>query len=80
MNRHLLVAPANPLSEKLGIRANMTITLINPPRNFTQTLGKSPDGITFQLEKNETCDSTIWFSQTREVLESNIHHIIAQAM
>jgi len=57
----------------------MTIALVNPSSNFTQTLGKTPKGVTFQLEKNETCDLTIWFSQAREDLESNIHHIIAQA-
>ena len=34
-----------PLPEKLGIKANVTVALVNPTRDFTNTLGILPNGV-----------------------------------
>ena len=36
-----------PLAEKLGLKPDATITLINPPSNYRKLLGKIPSGVKF---------------------------------
>jgi hypothetical protein len=61
-----------PLPDKLGIKAKMTVALVNPPRNFTNTLGNLPDGVQIQSVNLSNCDLTIWFCRSVEDLDSNI--------
>jgi CheY-like chemotaxis protein len=64
-----------PLAKKLGIKPNTTISLINPPIDFTETLGKLPEGTTITKTANENPDIVIWFTKTWKDLETNITNI-----
>ena len=41
-----------PLAEKLGIKPNAEVTLVNAPANYRKLLGKLPAGVKFS-ESNE---------------------------
>ncbi len=65
-----------PLAKKLGIKPNTTISLINPPPDFIETLGKLPDDTTITKNANEKADIVIWFTKTWNDLETNISNIV----
>jgi hypothetical protein len=65
-----------PLAKKLGIKPNNTITLINPPPDFMETLGKLPDDTAITKNANEKADIVIWFTKTWKDLETNITNIV----
>jgi len=64
-----------PLAKKLGIKLNTTIALINPPPDFTETLGKLPKGTTITKTANEKPNIVIWFTKTWKDLETGITKI-----
>jgi hypothetical protein len=57
-----------PLVQKLGIKANFRVGLINPPPFFEQSLGDLPEGVLFVSQPGQPCDLLIWFAQTRQEL------------
>ena len=67
------------LTDKLGIKANMTIALVDPPPDFTNTLGNLPNGVQIQKTNLSNCDLTIWFCLSVEDLDSNIQDIVSQS-
>lgn len=67
------------LPEKLGIKAKMTVALVNPPRNFTKTLGNLPDGVQIQKTNLSNCDLTIWFCVSVKDLDAYIQDIVSQS-
>jgi hypothetical protein len=93
LERAIANPPANPvvhestfagyagksLPDKLGIKAKMTVALVNPPRDFTNTLGNLPDGVQIQSVNLSNCDLTIWFCRSVEDLDSNIQEIVSQS-
>lgn len=64
-----------PLPKKLGIKASMTVGLLNPPEEFRQTLGSLPEGVTFRTNPKAGCDLLIWFARSREELAKRIRAI-----
>ncbi|MES0362189.1 MAG: hypothetical protein ABUK20_14815 [Anaerolineales bacterium] len=67
------------LPEKLGIKAKMTVALVNPPRDFTNTLGNLPDGVQIQKSNLSNCDLTIWFCVSVKDLDAYIQDIVSQS-
>jgi CheY-like chemotaxis protein len=65
-----------PLSKKLGIRPNTTLTLIDPPKNFTKTLGELPRSVRIQEQPSEKSDLIILFAETPKDLQNQIAKII----
>lgn len=57
-----------PLAEKLGIKPNAKITLINAPANYRKLLGKLPAGVKFS-DGNEFVHI---FATRRDVLERQL--------
>lgn len=59
-----------PVAKKLGIKPNTTIALVNPPENFTKTLGPLPKGVTIQRPSFHQSDLVILFTKTQEDLQN----------
>jgi CheY-like chemotaxis protein len=66
-----------PLAKKIGIKPNTTLTLINPPKDFTKTLGTLPQGVTIQ-QTLSLSDLIILFTETQEDLQNRIGKISAK--
>jgi len=64
-----------PLPKKLGIKENMTVALVNAPKDFATTLGELPAGV--QLKKKATGKEhlIIWFLRVRMELEDRIQEM-----
>jgi CheY-like chemotaxis protein len=57
-----------PLVKKLGIRANMTVALLDPPPDFEHNLPWLPEGVTWCSQAGAPCDLVIWFVRTYQEL------------
>lgn len=66
-----------PLVKKLGIKPNTTLALINPPKDFTKTLGTPPQGVTIQQTLSPS-DLIILFTETQEDLQNRMGEISAK--
>jgi CheY-like chemotaxis protein len=67
-----------PLAKKLGIKPNATIALINPPEDFTKTLGTLPQGVIIQKQPLSQSDLIILFAETQKDLQNRIANISAK--
>jgi hypothetical protein len=61
-----------PLVEKLGVKANSVVALVNAPAGFADTLGELPEGATLHENTRDPRDLTIWFTRSREELQDEI--------
>jgi hypothetical protein len=64
------------LVEKLGIRPQTRIAIINPPRGFRATLGKLPAGVTVTSRVSGTYPFMHFFTRDRAVLEKQIPRLL----
>src|SRR3990167_10548088 len=58
------------LQEKLGIKPNYIITLINHPERYERTLGKLPGTVTIALLNETMFDFIQMFTKEKQELES----------
>ena len=58
----------------------MTIAVVNPPGDFTKTLGRLPDGVQIKKINHSNGDLTIWFCRSVKDLDANIQDIVSQSM
>jgi CheY-like chemotaxis protein len=68
-----------PLSEKLGIKPDSAVGLVNAPDGFGGTLGELPDGARLCAAASEACALTIWFTRSGDELEREIANMAALA-
>lgn len=68
-----------PLADKLGIKANMRIALVDSPVDFIETLGELPANVQFRAKGDSHCDLTNWFIRSIEQLVDDIQDIISQS-
>jgi hypothetical protein len=61
-----------PLPKKLGIKADATLVLVNPPDRFERLLAPLPAGVTIGRSDRGARDLTIWFVTSRRELEGRI--------
>jgi hypothetical protein len=75
LKRALAAAPANPVvppqmmdrygsrpvAQKLGIKPDALVTVIDPPRNYESLLGTLPDGVQFSENQRQPGSITLWF-------------------
>jgi CheY-like chemotaxis protein len=66
------------LTKKLGIKPNTTLVLIDPPRDFTKTLGELPPSVTVQRQLSDQSDLIILFAETQKGLQDRITEIISK--
>jgi CheY-like chemotaxis protein len=64
-----------PLSDKLGLKPNLVVTLIDAPENFTELLTPMPKGIKIQQVLHQPSDLCIWFVTSRSTLEARLAEI-----
>ncbi|MFQ5825117.1 MAG: hypothetical protein ACE5JB_13780 [bacterium] len=68
-----------PLPKKLGIKANSVVVLVGAPRDFERNLGELPDGVLIRRAASGQCDLAIWFTKSRQDLESRLERMAALA-
>ena len=61
-----------PLPGKLGIKAGSVVTLVGAPKDFQQTLGRLPEGVTFRKQARSRCDLLIYFPKSSAELKRRI--------
>jgi CheY-like chemotaxis protein len=67
-----------PLSKKLGIKPNITLTPIDPPKDFTKTLGELPRSVRIQEQLSEKSDLIILFAETPKDLQNRMAKIVVE--
>jgi hypothetical protein len=68
-----------PLPKKLGIKAGTTRALVNPPDDFSSTLGRLPGDVEITSTARRGADVTLWFVLSSEVLGREIDDMAAVA-
>ncbi len=58
-----------PLSQKLGLKADSTVVLIDAPVGIEGLLAPLPDGVTLRRGNRGRREMTIWFVTSRRELE-----------
>jgi len=61
-----------PLVDKLGIKPNTRIAIINAPRGYRATLGKLPTGVTVGSAVRRSLPFIQCFVKSRDVLETRL--------
>jgi hypothetical protein len=61
-----------PLAKKLGMRAGMTVFLVNAPRGFEDTLGDLPKGVRLRRRSRGPCDLVLWFPRSKRDLDERV--------
>jgi hypothetical protein len=61
-----------PLPQKLGIKADSVVVLVDAPPEFEKTLGDIPDGAVLRRGPDRLGDVTLWFTTERSQLETRI--------
>ena len=65
-----------PLVKKLGIKPQTRVALVDAPKDFEQTLGTLPPGVTIQSGNRGRRDLTIWFVSSRSVLRRRVSAMV----
>ena len=66
-----------PLPKKLGIKAGMSILLIDSPENVEKVLGPLPEETRLVRRPGSSVDLILWFVRSRRDLERRIPAIVA---
>jgi hypothetical protein len=61
-----------PLPQKLGIKANAIVTVINAPENYARLLGKLPENVQFRTQMSNKADFVHFFMTSRRELEKQL--------
>ena len=64
------------LPKKLGIKAHMTVALVNAPEDFESTLGELPAGVVLRRNLRGKPDLTLWFATSRKELEGKLPRMV----
>lgn len=65
------------LAAKLGLKSGLTVYLVNPPKNYGDTLGPLPEAITFVAPPEPAIDIIQFFTKSRSELETEIPRLKA---
>ncbi|MFH2056343.1 MAG: hypothetical protein ABIJ61_10325, partial [bacterium] len=66
-----------PLPQKLGIKPEMLVILVNAPEDFEQTLGKLPKGATLRRQLRGRSELVIWFAKSQSELERRLQSVLS---
>jgi CheY-like chemotaxis protein len=64
-----------PLVDKLGIKMDAVVGLVDAPAGFEEMLGKLPDGVRFAEGVSDSSDLIIWFVRSYDDLQEGIASI-----
>ena len=65
-----------PLVEKLGIKDESVVGLVNAPTDFRHTLGQLPPGAKLCETADNQCNLAIWFNRSADDLQRAISAIV----
>ena len=65
-----------PLPEKLGIKKNAVVALVNAPKGIQETLGELPEGAVLKSGLQSIGDLTLWFVRSRAELEKGMRKMV----
>jgi len=68
-----------PLPEKLGVKPDSILALLDAPQGFEGTLGELPGTVAVQRHLDQRPDVTLWFLTTKGDLDSGIERVGAIA-
>ncbi len=68
-----------PLPKKLGMKADSVLALVNAPEGFEEILGDLPEDVVLHHDVCAPAELTLWFTRSREELESRIEGLTASA-
>jgi CheY-like chemotaxis protein len=71
MKNSLQAYSNTPLPQKLGIKENILVGLIDPPKNLKQTIGDLPDGVKLVKNPKQKSDLFLLFALFMGGLENN---------
>jgi hypothetical protein len=54
-------APGRTAAQKMGIRADSTVGLIDPPADYAKVIGELPQGVVMEEDSGRVCPVTVWF-------------------
>jgi CheY-like chemotaxis protein len=60
------------LGDKLGIKANSAVALLNAPLDFAGTLEPLPEGVALRRQMGEDVDLVLWFVRTHRELQEGL--------
>jgi hypothetical protein len=68
-----------PIAEKLGLKTDNTLAVINSPETFEQDLARFPSGINVAFEMVKDMDTVLWFAESPRELEHGLTSIVEVA-
>ena len=63
------------VAQKLGIRENTRVALIDPPSGYARLLGALPAGASLEEEPEEPLAITLWFVRDPDTYQSGLPHM-----
>jgi hypothetical protein len=64
-----------PLAKKLGIKAPLTMLLINPPEEYLMWIGGVPDGVKLVVKAKKPLDAVHLFAVERKFLDAVVSRL-----
>jgi CheY-like chemotaxis protein len=68
---------STPILKKLGVKENSSLSLVDAPDGFGESLGRLPEGVTIGEKFRRGADLTMWFVRSRMELERGIKNVAA---
>lgn len=65
-----------PLPRKLGIKEGSSVLLIDPPEDFSETLGPLPEGASLHTGPGGPAQLAVWFTRSRADLEGRMEEVL----
>jgi CheY-like chemotaxis protein len=66
-----------PVVEKLGVRPDMRVCLLNAPPGFARRLEPKPPGVSYTARSNAECDLFVVFVRTRDELAAQLSKLLS---
>jgi CheY-like chemotaxis protein len=67
------------VAQKLGIRPDTAIAVMNPPRDYASAIGSLPDGAAYREDPREPCNVTLWFFEDPDSFRAALKRMRALA-
>ena len=68
-----------PLAEKLGVKPDSTLVLVDPPEGIERTLAPLPEGVVLRHGNRGRREMTLWFVTRRRAFEQRFAAVVKAA-
>ena len=68
---------SRPAAQKLGIKEDASIGVIDPPRDYASAVGPLPPGSVFHEQPRQPCSVTLWFVEDPESFHAALQRMRA---